>query len=281
MASCNKEIFIESNSSDEKVEFSVKVKNEISIDTKVNLKESVQYLGADIKGYLVNENGETYKSFSIRNGGVYGDPIYLYDENLTLYTFWNSGQNISDFSVIPISISDNIDYLYGTHVIGINKRNPSAEVTLNHILSCVKVTINNLTDRTVIVKSLSIRSKGIAKTSTFDLTSLTNDGFTGIDEYIQIINGPSLGTSYYTNSANGETFIIPTGEASAITIQIESEDGSITEVETPEILFEKGVKYCYTLNIKAQTVQGFTFDETNMPWKTENVDMPNNNVTGI
>ncbi len=264
--SCNKDTNSINNSSEEKVTLGIKIKNILKVETK-GLQSQVQFLNGDIKAVLLDENGEVYEQFDIRRQDdiykQYNKKVYLTNESLSLYTVWNQYEGaIEDFTSVPISITNQIDYLYGTPAININKYNPEAEISLQHCLTAVNFELSkgNYAGEGNISK-LYVKSAGLGISGKLDATTGEIFDIQGLNENIPIDGGFNINNKNRISAY----LLVPSGENSKITFIIEM-DGQIFEAETEDITLSPGTQYQFTLKFSSQEMGGITVDGETMKW---------------
>ena len=172
--------------------------------------------------------------------------IVLSDTKGTLYAYYPYAEG-TDLSAIPIETATQTDYLYATPVQNVNESNASVAVTMNHMLSNIKVSIARGTYvGTGNISNISVKSDGFATGGTFNaaqetpaFSSVTGTG----DEISRNVTATLGGTAT-------DIMVVPTGTSKAVTFTATIDDVDYTVTST-DVELEEGNSYEYTLSLNS------------------------------
>jgi len=172
--------------------------------------------------------------------------IVLSDTKGTLYAYHPYAQG-TDLSAIPVETATQTDYLYATPVQNVNESNASVAVTMNHMLSNIKVSIARGTYvGTGNITKISVESDGFATGGTFNaaqeipaFSSVTGTG----DEIFRNVTTTLGGTAT-------DIMVVPTGTSKAVTFTATIDDVDYTVTST-DVELEEGNSYEYTLSLNS------------------------------
>ena len=172
--------------------------------------------------------------------------IVLSDTKGTLYAYYPYAQG-TDLSAIPIETATQTDYLYATPVQNVNESNASVAVTMNHMLSNIKVSIARGTYvGTGNITKISVESDGFATGGTFNAAQATPafSSVTGTgDEISRNVTATLGGTAT-------DIMVVPTGTSKAVTFTATIDDVDYT-VTSSDVELEEGNSYEYTLSLNS------------------------------
>ena len=172
--------------------------------------------------------------------------IVLSDTKGTLYAYYPYAPG-TDLSAIPVETATQTDYLYATPVQNVNESNASVAVTMNHMLSNIKVSIARGTYvGTGNISNITIQSDGLATGGTFNaaqetpvFSSVTGTG----DEISRNVTTTLGGTAT-------DIMVVPTGSSKAVTFTATIDDVDYT-VTSSDVELEEGNSYEYTLSLNS------------------------------
>ena len=230
------------------VNFAVNSHGSRAINRETSLPDGSQ-VRACLSGYSGYENLVYTASTGKTPQAWTGDKdVVLSDVSGTLYAFYPYNKDI-DITAIPVDMTaaDQTDWLYGTPVIGVNDLNPEVDVTMNHALANINLSIvgdNYAGDGNI--SSISVQSDGIASKGTFNAAQAT-PGYSAFT-----VKGEALERSVATTLGATATdiMVIPTGTESAITFFVTVDDVVYT-VQSAPLTLEMGYSYQYTLKLKS------------------------------
>ena len=246
------------------VTFGVNGHGSRAINRETSLPDGSQ-VGARLSGYAGYENlvytastGKTPQTWT-------GDKdVVLSDVSGTLYAFYPYDEDI-DITAIPVDMTeaDQTDWLYGVPATGITDLNPEVDVTMNHALANINLSIVRDTYAgTGAITSISVQSDGIASKGTFNAAQAT-PGYTAFT-----VKGEALERSVNTTLGATATdiMVIPTGTEAPITFFVTVDDVLYT-VKSAPLTLEMGNSYQYTLKLNStfMSVDGVSVT----PWNNE------------
>ena len=187
--------------------------------------------------------------------------IVLSDTKGTMYAYYPYAEG-TDLSAIPVETATQTDFLYATPVQNVNESNASVAVTMNHMLSNIKVSIARGTYvGTGNISNISVKSDGFATGGTFNaaqetpaFSSVTGTG----DEISRNVTATLGGTAT-------DIMVVPTGTSKAVTFTATIDDVDYT-VTSSDVELEEGNSYEYTLSLNS-TFMSIASVAVN-PWTT-------------
>ena len=172
--------------------------------------------------------------------------IVLSDTKGTLYAYYPYTEG-TDLSAIPVETATQTDYLYATPVQNVNESNASVAVTMNHMLSNIRVSIARGTYvGTGNISNITIQSDGLATGGTFNAAQATPafSSVTGTgDEISRNVTATLGGTAT-------DIMVVPTGSSKAVTFTATIDDVDYT-VTSSDVELEEGNSYEYTLSLNS------------------------------
>ena len=172
--------------------------------------------------------------------------IVLSDTKGTLYAYYPYALG-TDLSAIPVETATQTDFLYATPVQNVNESNASVAVTMNHMLSNIKVSIARGTYvETGNISNITIQSDGFATGGTFNAAQAT-PAFTAVTG-----TGDALSRSVTATLGGAATdiMVVPTGTSKAVTFTATIDDVDYT-VTSSDVELEEGKSYEYTLSLNS------------------------------
>ena len=246
-----------------KVNFGVAAPQSRAIFTGTELPEG-SIVGAKLDGY------DDYAALTFTATGT-GESrswsgnkdVILTDTKGTLYSFYPQTGAV-DITAIPVDMTadDQTDWLYGTPVSNVNEDNASLDVTLNHALANINLT---LADGSYAgagnVTAISVQSDGIAAKGTFNAAQET-PGYSAMEG-----QGTAI-TRYVTTTLGGtatDIMVVPTGTEGTITFNV-TVDGTVYTATSSAATLAMGNSYKYTLTLNSTFMSVSTVDVT--PWNS-------------
>ena len=208
----------------------------------------VTYDGSNLKNvkYTATGEGESQKwnaasdvllSATVASVGSY----YPYDES------------VYDITAIPIEVTSDAqkDWMWGTPVSGLDNKNTSATITMNHALAAVRLNIiKGSFTGTGNIDYVSIKSSGAASSAVMDattgtLTNITDAGysFESTDEFTLIEGG-----------TNVDFIVVPAGTEAPLDICV-LVNGAEMVATTTGVTLEAGKIYEYTVTVGVEALQ--------------------------
>ena len=212
--------------------------------------------GSEI-GILLDDGGSTdydaannIKFTAVREDGTQKwqpeTDIILSGTKGTLYAYYPYKSN-TDLSAIPVETATQTDYLYATPVQNVNEDNANVGITLNHMLSNVKVAIARGTYvGTGNITNISVESDGFATGGTFNAAQET-PAFTSVTGVNDAISQP-VSTTLGGTAAN--IMVVPTGNSQTMTFTVTIDGENYTATST-DVELEGGNSYEYTLSLNS------------------------------
>ena len=208
----------------------------------------VTYDGSNFKNvkYTATGEGESQKwnaasdvllSATVASVGSY----YPYDES------------VYDITAIPIEVTSDVqkDWMWGTPVSGLDNKNTSATIIMNHALAAVRLNIiKGSFAGTGNIDYVSIKSSGAASSAVMDattgtLTNITDAGysFESTDEFTLIEGG-----------TNVDFIVVPAGTEAPLDICV-LVNGAEMVATTTGVTLEAGKIYEYTVTVGVEALQ--------------------------
>ena len=174
--------------------------------------------------------------------------VVLSETEGTIYAYWPYSST-TDITAIQVDVTaaEQTDWLYATPVENVNESNASVPVTLNHMLTNVKIAINRGTYvGTGNISNITIQSDGFATGGTFNAAQAT-PAFTAVtgtgDELSRSVTATLGGTAT-------DIMVVPTGTSKAVTFTATIDDVDYT-VTSSDVELEEGKSYEYTLSLNS------------------------------
>ena len=222
--------------------------NGSEIGLRVTDQSGVTYDGSNLKNvkYTASGEGESQKwnavsdvllSATVANIGSY----YPYDES------------VYDITTIPVEATSTVqkDWMWGTPVSGLDNKNTSATITMNHALAAVRLNIiKGSFAGTGNVNYVSIESSGAASSAvmnatTGDLSNIKGAGyiFESTDEFTLSDGGTKV-----------DFIVVPAGTEAPIDICV-LVNGAEMVATTAGMTLEAGKLYEYTVSIGVEALK--------------------------
>ena len=254
------------------VTFGVNSHGSRAINRETSLPDGSQ-VGARLSGYTGYENlvytastGKTPQTWT-------GDKdVVLSDVSGTLYAFYPYEEDV-DITAIPVDMTaaDQTDWLYGVPATGITDLNPEVNVTMNHALANINLSIVRDTYAgTGAITSISVQSDGIASKGTFNAAQATPGytAFTGEGAVLERSVNTTLGATA------SDIMVVPTGTEAPITFFVTVDDVLYT-VKSAPLTLEMGNSYQYTLKLNStfMSVNGVSVTPWNNVPKEDDLEL--------
>lgn len=183
------------------------------------------------------------------------------------YYPWVSGANIAAIAMTASTkvASNGTDYMYATPVSNITQTARTANLSMNHALSAVTITVKKGTYTgtgkvtAFTWKSATAGTSGTLNAKTGAITN-TAGGNTAFDS--------GLTTSSYLTIGSGTSYqfmVVPTGSAGTVTFSLTMDGQTYSATTSSSMTFAKGNNYTFTLTLDAKqmslggvTVSGWT-----------------------
>lgn len=200
--------------------------------------------------------------------------ILLSTTSGTLYSYYPYSADVTDMNSIAVQATSSVqtDYMYGTPVSGLNNRNASAVITMNHALAAVNIAVvkGTYTGAGAVTK-VSVKGAAIATSADLDATTGTLSGFAGQNTEI----APAASFTISGTAQNNNIIVIPTGESKAITITV-TIDGTAFTATTSAADLPEGTITKYTVTANSESLDVTKVNVT--PWADANGENLNLNV---
>ena len=180
--------------------------------------------------------------------------IYLYKKNAVLYSYYPYNENITDITKIPIEITRNDNFFYGTPVSGINSTNNYAEINLNipyselvfELYQDYSYSLSGLVSR-IAIQGENICASGILNAKTGNFSSVE-----GLNEVIEYDFEPFLIKDSTWETHKYIKFIC-NGESKITNIYFTIDDQDYV-LQTDETAYEPGKSYKLYITLKGSTL---------------------------
>lgn len=200
--------------------------------------------------------------------------ILLSTTSGTLYSYYPYSADVTDMNSIAVQATSSVqtDHMYGTPVSGLNNRNASAVITMNHALAAVNIAVvkGTYTGPGAVTK-VSVKGAAIATSADLDATTGTLSGFAGQNTEI----APAASFTISGTAQNNNIIVIPTGESKAITITV-TIDGTAFTATTSAADLPEGTITKYTVTANSESLDVTKVNVT--PWADANGENLNLNV---
>lgn len=171
----------------------------------------------------------------------------------TLFAYYPYSEQITDITQIPVESSSNVqtDYLYADPVSGLNNHNPEADISFNHALAAVRLSLSrgsytgngNITNISICGDNMA--TKGFLNAMNGNISSLEGKG-----NRISPATGPITLTQ---DVRNIDILAIPTGRSTSIGIEL-SIDGENFSVTTEPVCLQHGVINVFDIKVDNATI---------------------------
>ena len=216
---------------------------------------SSSYMGSNVK-FTANGSG-------LSQDWTTANPLLLGIDPVIVYAYYPYNTGISDITNVPLSIEQQIDFLYATPKSGINQNSKRVSLVMNHALTVVRFRIRKSADsncsklnRTLIV-SQSFCNQGVLNCTNGLISSTsTADG-----QIAKMLNMTLL-----TDYQEVDFLVIPNGKTSVLNAAFVV-DNSTFNTSLGSIKLEQGKLYTYDFTI---THGSLGFDGLSVtPWISE------------
>ena len=226
---------------------------------------------------LIDESGSVYSQKNYNNVCFTGSSeegvqkwtplknILLNETKGTLYAYWPYAEG-TDLNAINIETTSQTDYLYGTPVPDISEKNSTANVTMNHAMSNIRLTFKDSGYQgSGILQSVSVYGKGIATTARFNAISGTYNS-TG-DAETPVIDA----TEKNLKDAVSNLMVIPNGVEDVINIELVV-DGQTFITKSTLLTLAQGKSYNFEVQVKNTHAEISSFSVN--PWVDTDFEDP-------
>lgn len=218
MVGCEKEINVTDNLNPITLQVSVNKTNGRALHLEEFLPD-----GAQIGVRVVDMNAASYDA-SVYNNVLYtasgndanqkwnsGTQIMLSTTPANVYAYYPYSESV-DITHMPIETESQTDYMYATSVHGIDYKNNTVNLEMNHVLTAIKLTLvykGNLDSPKL--SSVSFNSESCAKSAYMYGKDGSLSEFTGSNESFTLNVNDTPITADENNSANVQYMVVPTG----------------------------------------------------------------------
>lgn len=176
-------------------------------------------------------------------------PIRLSQTSGTAYAYYPYNDAYTDMTDIPISATDDQDYMYAEPCAGLSNATPVATLHMHHALAQIEVSIVLGTyTGTGAISLVSVQGTTVGKTGSMNIiqgTVTTSDANTALTD----------NTVYTLGSNSTSTFVaIPAGSTSPLRFEV-TLDGVKYAATSADIEVEAGYIYQYTLIMNSHELQ--------------------------
>ena len=233
--------------------------NVINASTKAGSSGSLLPNNSEIGVFVTKSDGSDYHSnppyTNIKytgTGDTYANtwtvdpstPVYLNFENATAYAYYPRLSSGVSLTSIPIN-NDGTDWMFSTPVEELNILNATANFSMQHAMSIIRVTIERLTEADDgSITQVTIDGNGWARSASLNLKTGTMSNFKGIGEQLVETNIGSLSAMNLTY----DHMILPTGNTTNLTFTV-TYDSKIYTSTISDITFLTNKVYNYKLSV--------------------------------
>ena len=236
MVACN-------NVSDDVISHGSALSIKVGTQTKALVTETTLPDAAQIGTFLHNSEGALYDDLPYGNvkftasgtGALQSwspdTDVILSATQGTLYGYYPYSASATDLSAVAVEAASQTDYMWATPVSGLDNKNNSAMLTMNHALTAVRLkVVRGDYAGTGLVTAASVQSNALATAATMNIADGTLASVTGAGEVI----APALSQFTLSASEQAVEFIaVPVdGASEALTIEMVV-DGQTLVVEAP------------------------------------------------
>ena len=235
----------------------------VGTQTKTLITETTLPDAAEVGTFLLNGSGQLYDQLPYGNVRFTADgtgasqtwtpdtDVMLSATDGTLYAYYPYSSAVTDLTAVPVTAtSDNqTDYMWATPATGLNNKNATATLTMNHAMTAVrlKVTRGDYSGTGTVTAAL-VQSDALATAATLDITDGTLASVSGAGTAI----APAFGQFTLSASEKMIEFIaVPVNGASKpLTIEMVV-DGVTLTVEAPAAEYDQGSIAEYSLSVNS------------------------------
>ena len=175
-----------------------------------------------------------------------GEPIMLSTTSGTGYAYYPYSEDVVSLTEIPLiaSSENQIDYLISNKLHGVRKNNASANVTMYHAISAVRLAVKRGTYAgTGLITAASIKGNNLAGSA---MLNVTNGVLSSIDN-VGLTIAPKIDPVIISSDVQWiDILAVPSGQSSTVDIEL-CIDGKITKVTTKAFSLSQG--YLSRVNI--------------------------------
>lgn len=224
--------------------------------------------GSEIGVSLTNSSGGNYDNITYNNikwtagsTGTSWTPtsnILLSATAGNVYAYYPYSSSVTSMEAVPVNASSQTDYMYATPATGIYDGNKTAQLTMKHALSAVRLSVKkgNYTG-TCNVTSVSVKGNAVATSATLNAKTGNLSNITRGNTAISL----SRNFTASSTAQNVDIIVVPSGTSSQLTFTIHI-DGKDYTATTTALSLSQGNIYSYTLTINASSlsISGVTID---------------------
>lgn len=171
----------------------------------------------------------------------------------TLFAYYPYSGSVTDITAVPVQATSThqTDYMYAAPVTDLNNKNATADVTMQHALAAVRLSITRGSfSGTGKVTSVGVKGDAIATSASLNTITGALADFGG--------KGTEISPAFEAFTLSGtqvvkDFIVIPTGEEKSLTIRMEI-DGYTLEAQTPAIDFAEGVISNISVAVNSQNI---------------------------
>ena len=173
--------------------------------------------------------------------------IMLSSNQAVLASYYPYSEDVTDVKAIPVKATSDIqtDWMWAQPITGLNNKNTSANITMNHALAAVRLSVlQGSGEGSVEVTSVGFSSEGAATEALLDATKGTFSSITGQGSLF-VVN------ETFTTSNTAEQFefmTIPTGVSAPVVVEL-TVNGSKMTALGKSVRLEAGYIYDYTISV--------------------------------
>ena len=256
-------------------ELDVKITN--AVITKDIINENTLPSNSEIGLFVTDDSGLTYDGSILRNikytATGEGDAqkwnaasdVLLSATVANVNSYYPYDESVTDITSIPIEVTSEVqkDWMWGTPVSGMDNKNYSATINMNHALAAVKLNIKKENYFGAgKVTSVSFNSNGAGTSAIMNATTGALADIKGAGYTFESTKEFTIG-----NEATSVSFIaVPIGIAAPLIINFEI-DGKLMSVQTPDVTLLPG--NIYECNLSC-SMQSFALNKLNVTkWTVE------------
>ena len=236
MVACN-------NVSDDVIPHGSALSIKVGTQTKALVTETTLPDAAQIGTFLHNSEGNLYDALPYGNvkftaSGTGASQTWAPETDVmlsatqgTLYGYYPYSASATDLSAVAVEAASQTDYMWATPVSGLDNKNSSATLTMNHALTAVRLkVVRGDYAGAGLVTAASVQSNALATAATMNIADGTLASVTGAGEVI----APALSQFTLSASEQAVEFIAVPVDGASETLTIEMVvDGQTLVVEAP------------------------------------------------
>ena len=251
----------------------------VSVPTKAEVSSNLLPNNSELGVFLTKSDGNTYKSEIPYNnikytgtGNPYAStwtvdqetPVYLYADKATAYAYYPRQESGVSLTSIPIT-NDGTDWMYSLPVENLYWDNSTANFTMQHAMSIIRINIERLTaaDHGT-VSNVSIVGDGYATGGIINLVTGTIGNFTGVGSQLSKSNVGTIGE----NAVTCDHWVVPNSNVKdiklLITIDHQVYRSLLSNVTLqPGKIYNINLKFTNSIGLLINSVSVSDWEETN------------------